>query len=119
MADTSNHRSHFQVARIWAALSRRSNSRRKPLASVTFPPIFSAAHFLKKLDPWTPAQALTYSDCRYCEIAGMADRTSDAVLQGLCKLVESQATQLSDGQLLNRFASDRDEVAFAVLLQRY
>lgn len=49
----------------------------------------------------------------------MADRTPDAVLQGLCKLVESQATQLSDGQLLSRFASDRDEVAFAVLLQRY
>ena len=49
----------------------------------------------------------------------MADRHADTVLHGLCRLVETQASQLSDGQLLSRFATDRDEFAFAVLLQRY
>jgi RNA polymerase sigma factor (sigma-70 family) len=49
----------------------------------------------------------------------MVDRQANVVLQGLCKLVEAQAAQLSDGQLLQRFAAGRDEAAFAVLLQRY
>lgn len=49
----------------------------------------------------------------------MVDRQADMVLHGLCKLVEAQAAQLTDGQLLTRFTTERDEAAFAVLLQRY
>jgi RNA polymerase sigma factor (sigma-70 family) len=49
----------------------------------------------------------------------MVDRQANMVLHGLCKLVEAQAAQLTDGQLLSRFTTDRDEAAFAVLLQRY
>src|SRR5262245_56465340 len=49
----------------------------------------------------------------------MIERQANVVLHGLCKLVEAQAAQLSDGQLLQRFAVGRDESAFAVLLQRY
>src|SRR3712207_248703 len=49
----------------------------------------------------------------------MANRQAEGVLHGLRHLAEAQAAQLSDGQLLNRFAADRDEGAFAALLQRH
>ncbi|HJZ55043.1 MAG TPA: sigma-70 family RNA polymerase sigma factor [Gemmataceae bacterium] len=49
----------------------------------------------------------------------MGNRRSDGVLQSLCKLVEEPAAQLSDGQLLRRFAANRDEGAFAALLRRH
>jgi RNA polymerase sigma factor (sigma-70 family) len=48
----------------------------------------------------------------------MANRQSEAVLQGLCKLAESH-DQMTDGQLLSRFVADRNEGAFAALLRRY
>ncbi|MCI0703603.1 MAG: RNA polymerase sigma factor, partial [Planctomycetia bacterium] len=48
----------------------------------------------------------------------MTNTQADGVLQELCKLVETQ-TQLTDGQLLSRFSTDRDEQAFAALIQRH
>jgi RNA polymerase sigma factor (sigma-70 family) len=48
----------------------------------------------------------------------MSNRQSSGVLRGLCQLVEAQA-QLTDNQLLHRFAAYRDERAFAALLQRH
>src|SRR5438067_2500321 len=49
----------------------------------------------------------------------MGSRQGGGFLQGLCRLAESQAAQLTDGQLLDRFAAHRDEAAFAALLQRH
>jgi RNA polymerase sigma factor (sigma-70 family) len=50
----------------------------------------------------------------------MATGPVNAVLQHLRKLEALQAAgNLSDGQLLRRFAGDRDEAAFNVLLQRH
>src|SRR5262245_17965825 len=49
----------------------------------------------------------------------MARRRAEGVLHGLGRLAEEQAAQLSDGQLLSRFATDRDEGAFAVLVHRH
>jgi RNA polymerase sigma factor (sigma-70 family) len=49
----------------------------------------------------------------------MANRQADQVLRGLHTLVEEQSSQLTDGQLLHRFSADRDERAFATLLQRH
>ena len=48
----------------------------------------------------------------------MANRPTDGVLRHLSRLVEAQAADLTDGQLLHRFATTRDEGAFAALLQR-
>src|SRR3954452_3448936 len=50
----------------------------------------------------------------------MANRQSGALLQHLCNLVDEQtARQLTDSQLLNRFALERDGNAFAALVQRH
>jgi RNA polymerase sigma factor (sigma-70 family) len=49
----------------------------------------------------------------------MGNRQADGLLQGLCRLAEAQAAELTDRQLLNRFATYRDEAAFAALLQRH
>src|SRR5438552_16769792 len=43
----------------------------------------------------------------------------DGLLHNLCQLVVADTAQLTDGQLLHRFASARDEGAFAILLQRH
>ena len=49
----------------------------------------------------------------------MGNRQTDGVLQSLCKLAAAQAGELTDGQLLDRFAASRDEEAFAALLDRH
>src|SRR5260370_4649110 len=50
----------------------------------------------------------------------MQNRQTGAVLGHLCRLIAGQRGQdLTDRELLQRFASNRDEAAFAVLLQRY
>lgn len=48
----------------------------------------------------------------------MPTRPADGLLQTLCKLAEPYS-QLTDGQLLQQFAANRDERAFATLLQRH
>src|SRR5262245_55577578 len=48
----------------------------------------------------------------------MGNRSVDGVLQGLSRLIETHS-QLTDDQLLHRFAAHRDEEAFAALLQRH
>ncbi|HYT90950.1 MAG TPA: sigma-70 family RNA polymerase sigma factor, partial [Gemmataceae bacterium] len=50
----------------------------------------------------------------------MANRQVGAILHHLSKLVDKEtATQLTDGQLLQRFSAHRDEDAFAALMQRH
>jgi DNA-directed RNA polymerase specialized sigma24 family protein len=49
----------------------------------------------------------------------MATRRAETVPHGLSRLVEAQSAQLSDGQLLRRFAAHRDQGAFAVLVHRH
>ena len=49
----------------------------------------------------------------------MASRPADGVLHRLTRLVEAQSGQQTDGQLLRRFATSRDEGAFAVLVHRH
>jgi RNA polymerase sigma factor (sigma-70 family) len=48
----------------------------------------------------------------------MGARPADGIIQTLCKLAEPYG-QLTDGQLLERFAAHRDERAFAELLKRH
>src|SRR5437763_1616247 len=50
---------------------------------------------------------------------GMGSRQADGLLHNLCQLVVADSAQLTDGQLLHRFASTRDEAAFTILLQRH
>lgn len=49
----------------------------------------------------------------------MGSRQPDGMLHSLCQLAEAQVAQPTDGQLLRRFAADRDEAAFATLLGRH
>src|SRR5262245_44904883 len=49
----------------------------------------------------------------------MSNRQPDGVLHGLNRLAAGEAATLSDGQLLRRFALDRDDGAFAALIQRH
>jgi RNA polymerase sigma factor (sigma-70 family) len=49
----------------------------------------------------------------------MANRQTEGVLHGLCKLVAAHVAELTDGELLERFVGERDEAAFAALLQRH
>src|SRR5262249_27831709 len=59
------------------------------------------------------------SEARRNELGCMANRQANGLFQGVLALVESQSAQLTDGQLLHRFAAHHDERAFAVLLQRH
>jgi RNA polymerase sigma factor (sigma-70 family) len=49
----------------------------------------------------------------------MGSRQADAVRHGLTRLVEAQAAELSDAELLRHFAATRDDEAFAALLRRH
>jgi RNA polymerase sigma factor (sigma-70 family) len=49
----------------------------------------------------------------------MSSRPADHLLHGLTRLVAAQAADLTDRELLRRFATSRDETAFATLLQRH
>src|SRR5262249_4852130 len=49
----------------------------------------------------------------------MATRRAETVLHGLSRLAEAQSAQLTDVQLLRRFAAHRDEGAFAALVHRH
>src|SRR5205823_11314730 len=74
----------------------------------------------KKPDPYARGRAHTFTDATPAErLVPMGSRPADGLLQGLAKLAEAQASQLTDRQLLLRFAADRDETAFATLVQRH
>ncbi|HVK13394.1 MAG TPA: sigma-70 family RNA polymerase sigma factor, partial [Gemmataceae bacterium] len=49
----------------------------------------------------------------------MSQRPTDGLLHGLRRLAVEDAEALTDTQLLRRFAADRDEGAFTVLVHRY
>ncbi|HKB05670.1 MAG TPA: sigma-70 family RNA polymerase sigma factor [Gemmataceae bacterium] len=49
----------------------------------------------------------------------MDNRKAEGVLHGLRRLADPETSQWTDGQLLARFATHRDEGAFAALLQRH
>jgi RNA polymerase sigma factor (sigma-70 family) len=49
----------------------------------------------------------------------MSQQKTDGLIHGLRRLAVEEADALTDTQLLRRFAADRDEVAFTVIIHRY